>query len=94
MWLSTQTQRKHGSSVGSKHLTGSRYPAASTFPMNRQVWYRGEIAEQFIDPHNGRWATWTLRKPLPDETEDQFPKMTEPVRKDLWVSPDGEEFEL
>lgn len=43
--------------------------------MTREVWHKGEVAEQFIAPHTGRWATRTLRKPLPDESEDQFPKM-------------------
>jgi hypothetical protein len=43
--------------------------------MNREVWHKGEIAEQFTNPHTGRWATKTLRKPLPEETEDQFPKL-------------------
>lgn len=40
----------------------------------REVWYRGEVAVQTIAKHSGRWATVTLRKPLPHETEDQFPK--------------------
>ena len=62
--------------------------------MTREVWHKGEVAEQFINPHTGRWATRTLRKPLPDESEDQFPKMTSPIRKDVWIGPDGEEFEL
>lgn len=60
--------------------------------MKREYWHQGLVLIQ--DDHDGRWRSHGARKPLPDETADQFPRMTDPVRKDLWVSPDGEEFEL
>lgn len=38
-------------------------------PSTREVWYKGEVAVQFINPHTGRWATRSLRPPLPHESE-------------------------
>jgi hypothetical protein len=38
-------------------------------PRTREVWYKGDIAIQFINPHTGRWATKSLRPALPHESE-------------------------
>ena len=35
----------------------------------REVWYKGDIAVQFINKHTGRWATERLRPALPHESE-------------------------